>query len=138
VIKVVLDTSVLVSGLLSSNGSPAEVLERWREGLFDVVVCPQLLQELRATLAKPSLKERVTTEQAATFALAVSRAAINNPDPAPIPPATRDPGDDFLVALAAEARAQAIVSVDHDLLDATAMPVLALTPRVFLDRLGDG
>ena len=47
----------------------------------------------------------------------------------------RDPSDDYLVALARDARADAIVSGDADLLalEAAAPPIL--TPRAFVEEL---
>jgi predicted nucleic acid-binding protein len=55
------------------------------------------------------------------------------PDPVAV---TRDPNDDYLVALAIAAQADALVSGDRDLTDLQDPPVSVLTPRTFLDRLG--
>lgn len=133
-IKVVLDTSVLVAGLLSPDGSPAEILRRWRDGWFDVVVSPLLLEELRATLAKSKILLRVSGPEADAFVAALGRIAVMLPDAGSIEHVTRDPSD-FLVALAREAKADAIVSVDRNVLEADALQVLVLRPADFLSRL---
>lgn len=57
-------------------------------------------------------------------------------DPQAVPPLTRDPDDDYLVALADGGGAEAIVSGDLDLREATGLPVVVLTPRELLTRLG--
>jgi predicted nucleic acid-binding protein len=44
--RAVLDTNVYVSALLAPAGSPAQILERWADGEFDVIVSPLLLAEL--------------------------------------------------------------------------------------------
>jgi len=52
---------------------------------------------------------------------------------------TRDPGDDYLVALAvaadADAGADALVSGDRDLTDLTGAGVAVLTPRGLIEQL---
>ena len=47
-LKVVIDTSVFVSALLSKSqvSSPYLVLQAWQQGKFTLVMAPQLLQEL--------------------------------------------------------------------------------------------
>ena len=56
-------------------------------------------------------------------------------DPRAVPKVVRDPGDDYLVALASEAATSAIVSGDLDLREAVGLPVEVLTPREALVRL---
>jgi|GEM_PF-4700286 len=56
-------------------------------------------------------------------------------DPDPAPAVLRDPDDDYLVALASESGAEAIVSGHLDLREATGRPVDILTPREALTRL---
>jgi len=50
-------------------------------------------------------------------------------DPDPVPHVLRDPDDDYLVALADTSAAEAIVSGDLDLHEATGLPIMVLTPR---------
>jgi uncharacterized protein len=61
--------------------------------------------------------------------------AEDPPDP---PPVTRDPGDDYLVALAVRAGADVLVSGDSDLTGPKIAGVTVLTPRAFLERLEAG
>ena len=42
--RVVLDTNVLISAIISSKGSPAKILDLWREGAFDLVFSEETLQ----------------------------------------------------------------------------------------------
>jgi uncharacterized protein len=55
--KVVVDTSVFVAGLLSKNklSNPSQMLSLWQQGLFTIVISPQILQELVATLLAKGL-----------------------------------------------------------------------------------
>jgi predicted nucleic acid-binding protein len=54
-----------------------------------------------------------------------------------VPHVLRDPDDDYVVALASEAGADAIVSGDLDLREAVGLPVEVLTPRETLARLSE-
>ncbi len=133
--RAILDPNVLISAVLSPSGTPATVLRAWLEGRFELVVSPLLLQELERAFAYPKLAERVESQEAEAFIEWLGREALVVDDPAD-PPASRseDPGDDYLVALAATERA-VIVSGDKHLLALTdQMPVLA--PQEFLTIVG--
>ena len=130
----VLDVNVLVSALLSLDGSPARLLATWQQGAFELIVSPLLLEELERALAYPKLRRLVSPAEASTFVHWLGRSAPVVPDPTGPPPARSvDPGDDYLVALAADQRA-VLVSGDAHLLDlAPALPILS--PAAFRTRV---
>ena len=114
--KVVLDPNVLVAALLSSGGSPAELIRRWKHGRFDVVVSPALLGELGRVLGYPKLRRRIDEELASAVIEDLRRHALLVDDPSePSPLRASDPDDDHLLALASRTGA-AIVSGDKHLL----------------------
>ena len=119
--RAVVDPNVHISALLAPRGAPAAVLRAWTDGGFEVIVSPLLLAELERTLAYPKLRKRIATEDAVQVVEWLRRSATVVEDPEG-PPQLRspDPGDDYLLALAATARA-AIVTGDRHLLslDAT-------------------
>jgi len=85
-------------------------------------------------LTYPKLRKRIEPEEAEAFVAWLSRSADLVPDP-DVAPAVRsvDPGDDYLIALAADQDA-VLVSGDHDLLDlASVLPIL--DPATFISRL---
>jgi hypothetical protein len=57
--RVVLDTDILASALLIQVGHPAAVYRAWQEGYFTLLTCAEQLDELRATLRKPAIAERI-------------------------------------------------------------------------------
>ena len=132
--RAVLDANVLVSALLSRQGSPAQLVERWLLGDFELVVSDLLLLEVERTFAASKLRDRVAVDVAGELVATLRDLAELVPDPTGSPPVhSRDPGDDYLVALAAAARAT-LVSGDTHLLELReAIPVLS--PREFLDAL---
>ena len=132
--RAVLDTGVLVAGIISSAGAPASLVRSWRLGEFDLIVCPMLLAELQRVLDYPKLRRYLTEDQAARLLLAIENAALALPDPDQIPQVCRDPADDYLFALAG-AHADVLVSGDKDVLEATEPGVRVLTPAGFAEIL---
>lgn len=53
--KVVLDTNVLVSGLMYPDSVPGKIVTAWREAQFDVVSSLSQLQEIGRVLAYPKI-----------------------------------------------------------------------------------
>ena len=132
--RAVVDVNVIISALLSRNGSPAQVLRAWQQGQFELVVSPLLLAELERALGYPKLRRRIPVEDAETVVAWLGRAASLASDPAD-PPAVRsvDPGDDYVLALAASETAVIVSGDDHLLSLRGSMPVYA--PAEFLELL---
>jgi uncharacterized protein len=134
-VRAVLDPNVVISGLLSQAGSPAQVLRAWREGRFQAIVSPLLLAELERALTYPKLRKRIPASDADAAVRWLQGAAtvVDDPTEHHPPVHSEDPGDDYLIALAARERA-ALVSGDRHLLALSArIPVYS--PRGFLDIL---
>jgi putative PIN family toxin of toxin-antitoxin system len=55
-VKVVLDTNVLLSGLMFPDGAPGRVVAAWREARFDLVISVHQLAEIGRTLAYPKIR----------------------------------------------------------------------------------
>jgi putative PIN family toxin of toxin-antitoxin system len=134
VLRVVVDPNVVVSAAITPDGTTGRVVRAGLAGRFRFLVCPQLLDELRTVLLRPSFRRYVTVEEVVELVKAITGAADHEQDPA-VRAATRDPGDDYLVALAAGANADRLVSGDPDLLEFPTSPVKVSSPRDFLDEL---
>jgi len=135
-VRAVLDANVLISAVLSPRGSPARLLVAWQAGEFDLVVSPNLLAELRRAFTYPKLARLVPSADADAFIDWIVRSAVLAADPDVPPPVhSVDPGDDYLLALAAASRA-ILVSGDSDL-TALAGDFPVRTPADFLAQLRD-
>jgi len=83
----VIDTNVVVSGLLSPNGPPAQVLDAVLDGRVKLVYDARILAEYRDVLARPRLKVRPAMAREFLNALqtqlliAPVRASRRGPDP---------------------------------------------------------
>jgi putative PIN family toxin of toxin-antitoxin system len=133
-VRVVVDPGVFVSALLSNRGAPDALTRVWADGGFEVVVSPNLLAELSRVLERPHIARTVPVARVRTLVRALEAGAIALEDPNDPPAVTRDPEDDYLVALARAASAHFIVSGDRDLLEADVRPPV-LTPRELLRLL---
>jgi putative PIN family toxin of toxin-antitoxin system len=133
-VRAVLDPNVLISALLSRDGSPARALRAWLDGVFELVVSDHLLDELDRALGYPKLRRRIELSEAAEFITLLRRGAQLRDDPAQ-PPAIRstDPGDDYLIALAQDAQAMLVSGDRHLLTLAGQLPILS--PADFLAQL---
>lgn len=136
-LRVVADPGVLIAALISPHGAPAQLLRRWAEGGFDLVVSPKLLEDLARTLGRPKFRRYATEAEARLYVEALSRQASTVDDPDELEQGlTPDPGDDYLVALARAAGVHVIVSGDPHLTKLPDAQPPVLTPRDFLAKLG--
>lgn len=77
----------------------------------------RLLDEVERALRKPYFRELIENEEITEAVSIIRDAGTMLNDPADPPVVLRDPTDDYLIALAQEAGAEAIVTSDRDLLD---------------------
>lgn len=117
--RLVIDPNVLASGIPRQKRAtpPRLLVDALEDQVFEAMLCPRLIGEVSKALRKPYFRKRVedTAVKEALAMLAASGSILA--DPAQIEPLLRDPDDDYLIALAREAGAEAIVSGDKDLLD---------------------
>ena len=132
--RAVVDVNVLISGILSAKGPSAEILRASRDGLFELVISEMLLTELDRALRYPKLRRRIPPEKAIAFTNWIRDHGTLAEDPeGPPPVGSRDPDDDYLLALAIDRRAY-LVTGDQDLLVLSDdLPIL--TPAQFATTL---
>jgi uncharacterized protein len=133
-LRAVLASNVIISALLAPAGSPAIVLRAWLDGGYELIASPLLLAELERALGYSKIRSRISEAESTQFIQLLGRQAeiVDDPDKPP-PVQSSDPGDNYLIALAAATRS-IIVSGDHHLLDlADRLPVYS--PAAFLELL---
>jgi putative PIN family toxin of toxin-antitoxin system len=109
--RVVLDTNVLISALMLQTGHPATIYRAWHEGYFTLLTCAEHLEELRATLRKPAVAERIRPWKAGGLVNELKELA-ENIDSLPRVERSLDPTDDFLLALSEAGKANYLVTGD--------------------------
>lgn len=109
--RVVLDTNILVSALLVHAGNPDRIYRAWQRNGFVLLTCAEQLDELRATLRRPSLAARIKPYRAGRLVNQLKNLAevISS-----LPQVKRspDPTDDFLLALCEAGSADYLVTGD--------------------------
>ena len=116
--KLAVDTNTLVSGFLW-DGIPAQLITAALAGRARLFVTQPLLLELQATLRRPKFSARLASRGETPDSLVLKyRSAATEIEPAHItpPPNLRDADDIAILACAAAAEADLIVSGDEDLL----------------------
>lgn len=105
--RVVVDTNVLVSGLISPFGPPGVLVGLIARGTHQVCYDPRILAECREVLARPAFAFRPADSETL-----LSRIATNGVPIAPMPLASRLPasGDQPFLEVAVAARAECLVT----------------------------
>ncbi len=133
-LKAVLGTNVIVSGIISKGGIPFRLLEGWQDREWDLLISPRILQEVQRVLGFPKIARvyALTRQDITDLIWLFSHRATLVPERLTIPRTARDPEDDHLLACAKEGEADYIVSGDQDLLTLTSYegtPIV--TPAAF-------
>ena len=133
--RIVLDTNILISALVSDKGASAHILARCQTGELELLISPGSIVELRRVLAYPRIRKsiKVSDEQIERFVtfLEESSVVLTPPTERRVVPADAD--DDKFVALALAGEAPYIVSGDDHLLNVGQYQgVTILKPAAFL------
>lgn len=136
-IRAVVDPGVLIAALLAPRGTCAGIVRAWQDGAFELLVSPRLLEELTDTLLRPKFRRWLTEHEAVAFVEVLRLTASLEADPSVIERVSRDPDDDYLIALARSSPAHVLVSGDADLTSLAGSNPPVVQPRRFLATLGD-
>lgn len=116
---VVLDTNVLISSTIQSQGFSAHIRRLWETKYIQVATSEAILQEYRRVLSYPHIVKRhhLSPEALDRFVARVREKAIVVSGAIDVGQVSVDPDDDKFLACAVEAGADLIVSGDPHLLD---------------------
>lgn len=134
--KVVLDTNVLVSGLMLPDSVPGRIVAAWRNAQFELAMSEPLLDEIGRVLSYPRIQGRLRwgQDEIARFLLLLRFKADIFDITGAKSSVPGDPGDDPVLATLLAADADCLVSGDSDLLALRdRFPIQ--TPAEFVRRL---
>ncbi|MFZ0956676.1 MAG: putative toxin-antitoxin system toxin component, PIN family [Candidatus Sulfotelmatobacter sp.] len=136
--RVVLDTNILISALMIQTGNPAAIYRAWQERQFTLLTCAEHLDELRATLRKPAIAERIKPYKAGSLVNEMKKLA-ESVDELPRVRRSADLGDDFLLALSEAGKADYLVTGDRSGLLALQhhKATRIVSARIFAELLSD-
>ena len=136
--RVVLDTNVLISGLLFPGGPPLRLLDAWRGGAFDLVLSDFVIDEMTRVWSHLAPRLKQTPADLSDFLdMLYLRGELVQLDQAMLAGAAatalRDPNDVPILATLLSSRADWLVTGDNDLLAlADSYPILS--PAAFVTR----
>lgn len=112
--RIILDTNVLISGLLSPLGAPAKLLDAWERKRFSLVTCDALIEEFRDVASRPFFKARLRASTVELLARGLEDFSLFY-EHLPAGPIAPDPKDSYLLALAEVSQAEFLVTGDKEL-----------------------
>ncbi len=108
--RVVLDTNVLFSALISPRGSPDTIYRAWRAAKFELVTSLTQLDELRRASRYPKFQKILQPHRVGAMINNLQRATVL--ESASTDMELNDPDDVFLVAIAVTGEADYLVTGD--------------------------
>jgi putative PIN family toxin of toxin-antitoxin system len=115
--KIVLDTNVIISATLIRGGNEDRLLRAWQRSAFELILSPAILEEVGRALSYEKIKKRrwVTDEEALLLIemLAEKSTLVSGNTKVAT---SRDTDDDKFLAAALEGKADYLVTGDRDLL----------------------
>jgi hypothetical protein len=113
--RLILDTNILLSALLSPLGAPAKLLDAWERKTFTLVACDALIAEFRGVATRPFFRAKLRMSAAELLAAGLRDFCFFCRD-LPSGPVAPDPKDSYLLALAEASQADFLVTGDKELL----------------------
>lgn len=116
-ISAVVDTNTLASGLIRRNPfTPVvQVVDAWRTREFRLVTSEHIITELARTIVSAYFAKHITPDQAQRFILLLRRRATITPITMTVSGVATHPEDDLILASAASAQVNYLVSGDRQL-----------------------
>ena len=108
--RVILDSNILFSALISPHTPPHRIYQAWRQGVFELVTCDEQLEEIRRASRYPKLKNILQPHRVGLMLNNMQSATVI--DRLPSGYEAVDPNDAFLLALADKSHAHYIVTGD--------------------------
>ena len=118
--RVVIDTNIIVSGIIIARSLPNQLLRAWQKDFFILIISEDILKEIKEVLQKESIREKyhlalnIVESLILTLRLGAELAVSLSAQELPIH--CRDEKDDLILGLAVGVRADYLITGDKDLL----------------------
>ena len=109
--KVVLDTNILISALISKTAAPHHIYQAWRDKRMTVLTCTEQLVEVREVTRRVAVALRIKPAEAGRLVNSLRDLAVVLGD-LPSVQRSSDPKDNFILALAQAGGARYVVTGD--------------------------
>ncbi len=135
--NVVLDTNVLLSGLMLPNSIPGKIINAWQNACYDLVLSEPMLSEFAKVLAYPKIKKRLkwNPHKIEQFVLMLRFKTVIPDISSTDVQVPKDPDDSIILATFLAGKAEYLVTGDSDLLELKNQYHTIETPTEFARRL---
>ena len=130
--RVVLDTNVVVSAVMTAHGPCARIIDLLADGVFELFADDRILAEYDSVLHRPQL--RIVAEDAAVL-LELIRSIADPVAAVPLPVQLPDPDDAPFLEVAAASESLLVTGNARHYPRSSRTGVSVLTPREFLERI---
>ena len=114
-IRAVIDSNVIVSGVLTKEGIPAQIIKAWREEKFELLTSLEILKELVRVLHYPHIAKHFDSSEIDGIIRLLQRYAVIVKKNLFLDVIKKDPSDNKFLSCAIEGNAKFIVSGDSHL-----------------------
>lgn len=141
-VRAVFDTNLIISAALIAQSPPDNLFKSWLKESFDLLISKEQLEEIKTASKKGKLKKYyLFSDRIIEFIQNLEFAAeLIKPIPeANLPVHSRDPKDDYILAVSLGGKADYLVTGDEDLLVLKTNPELGelkiVSVRQFLSAI---
>ncbi|MBI4823313.1 MAG: putative toxin-antitoxin system toxin component, PIN family [Nitrospirae bacterium] len=134
--RVVIDTNVLIIGIIQKRGFPYEIVKFWEDGALVLITSPAMIEEAKRVLEYPKIKKKYALgeDSIKQIVLNLLRYSIALDNPPALNVIKEDPEDNKVLSTAIGGRADYIVSGDSHLLDLRSYKgIEIITPKRFCE-----
>lgn len=137
-LRVVLDTNIFVSGLISPLGTSGKIIKAWEGKKMTILVTRPILKEIHEVLLRPSIKKyhHLTDSQVSDFCKQIDQFSILLKQSVKLPDISIDPKDLKFLDCALLGKAEFLVTGDKELLVLKKINgTTIISPSAFVDHL---
>ena len=139
--RVVIDTNVIISGVIQKSGFPFKVVKLWEDEALVLITSPATIEEAGRVLNYPKIRKKykLTDDDIKRSITNLLRYSIIVDDPPEINAIKEDPEDNKILAAAVAGKADYIISGDAHLLGLKSYEGIEIvTPKKFCEVVGAG
>lgn len=137
ILKVCLDSNVLVSGMLFRHGNPYKIISTWTKDQFELIISQGMLEEIFRSIKRVRQHTKIKASESyiqntlwllrrQKIVKPVKKSAIK----------IRDPKDNLIISTAISGNADYLITGDNDLLvlkkHQKLKPLIIITPEEFI------
>lgn len=116
-LRAVVDTNLLISGLIQPTGTPRRLFNAFQKSRFILISSPEMLEEFESVLKRPKImKYAISADEIDLILTSMTRKAQKLTPSTTLPFRIRDPKDKYVLQCALEGNADYLVTGDKDLL----------------------